>query len=82
MTFVTVYSTHSCPFCQKLKEWLDERKIEHEDIFVDDDQVQAEKMLELSDGHMGVPFSVVKFDDGREEKVVGFDKGKLEELLG
>jgi hypothetical protein len=37
--------------------------------------------MELS-GQLTVPFTLIETDDGRRESVVGFDKPRLDELLG
>ncbi len=71
----TVYSTPTCPFCHKLKEYLDENKIEYTDIDVAADDEKAQEMIKKS-GQMGVPVLDV---DG--EIVIGFDKKKVNELL-
>jgi glutaredoxin 3 len=73
---VTVYSTPTCPFCIQVKEFLTEKKVEFTDVDVSSDQEKAQEMIHKS-GQMGVP--VVEIG---EELVVGFDKAKLEELLG
>jgi hypothetical protein len=38
-------------------------------------------MLASSGGFLGVPFTVIQKDDGSRENVIGFDKGKLEQIL-
>ncbi|MBD3296418.1 MAG: NrdH-redoxin [Candidatus Omnitrophica bacterium] len=76
MKNVMVYSTPTCPYCKKAKQYLKENDIEFEDIDVSEDQEKAREMSEKS-GQMGVP--VVEVDG---EFVVGFDKGKLDSLLG
>ena len=81
MTDVLIYSTHSCPYCKMLKSWLEERGQIYEDKFVDDDKVAMEEMMKISDGHLGVPFSVVTKADGTSTKIIGFDKAKFEEAL-
>lgn len=81
MAKIIVYSTHSCPYCKMLKAWLDEKGQAYEDKFVDDDQVAMEEMMKISEGHLGVPFSVVSRDDGTQVKIIGFDRGKFEGVL-
>ncbi len=73
---VTVYSTPTCPFCIQVKEYLSENKVEFTDVDVSSDQEKAQEMIHKS-GQMGVP--VVEIG---EDLVIGFDKPKLEELLG
>ncbi|MBW3022754.1 glutaredoxin family protein [Candidatus Woesearchaeota archaeon] len=72
---VTVYSTPTCPYCHKAKDFLKENKIEFEDIDVSKDQNKAQEMIEKS-GQMGVP--VIEVGD---EIIVGFDKEKLKKAL-
>jgi len=76
MPKVKVYSTPTCPFCHMAKEFLKEKGIEFEDIDVSKDQKAAQEMIEKS-GQMGVP--VIEIDG---KIVVGFDKEKIEKLLG
>ena len=77
---ITVYSTQSCPYCVMLKRWLDAKKVEYTNIFVDEDGEAARKMIDLS-GQMGVPFSTIEFDDGRMAKILGFDVHQFEHAL-
>tara|TARA_Y100000310_G_scaffold343240_1_gene449939 strand:- start:2152 stop:2388 length:237 start_codon:yes stop_codon:yes gene_type:complete len=73
---VKVYSTPTCPWCHKTKDWLKEHSIDFEDINVAEDQKAAAEMVEKS-GQRGVP--VVDVDG---TIVVGFDVDKLKKLLG
>lgn len=77
---VKLYSTTTCPYCMMEKKWLDDENINHEVIYVDRDQNEAIKMVEKT-GQMGVPVTEIKFEDGREEFIIGFDKPKLEYFL-
>ena len=72
---VKVYSTLSCPWCHKAKEFLKEKGIKFEDINVGANQEAANEMVEKS-GQMGVPVIDV---DGKI--IVGFDKEELEKTL-
>ncbi len=81
MAKITIYSTHTCPYCKMLKAWLEEKGQGYETKYVDDDQVVMEEMMKISEGHLGVPFSVVTKDDGTQVKIIGFDKPKFEEAL-
>jgi len=72
---VKVYSTPSCPWCHKVKEFLKENNIEFEDINVAENQDAAREMIEKS-GQQGVP--VIDVDGNM---VVGFNEPKLRELL-
>lgn len=76
MTKVTVYSTPTCPHCHHAKDFLKDNNIPFEDIDVSKDRDKAREMIEKS-GQMGVP--VIDIDG---KIVVGFDQGKVQEILG
>lgn len=65
-----------------LKKYLDEKSIKYEEKLVDQDDGAKEEMMKDSGGFLGVPFSVITKDDGAKETVVGFDKNKINEILG
>lgn len=78
---VTVYSTTTCPYCKMLKDYLGSKSIAFSEKMVDTDEAAREEMMAVSGGFLGVPFTVV-MKDGSKETVIGFDKGKLDTLLG
>lgn len=80
MTF-TIYSTTSCPYCKMLKDFLTTKNISYVEKLVDQDEAAKTEMASLSGGFLGVPFSVISKDDGTKETVIGFDQGKLEQIL-
>jgi len=73
---VKVYSTPTCPYCIRAKQFLKENNISFEDVDVSLDSQAAEEMVEKS-GQMGVPVLDI---DG--EIIVGFDKERIKEALG
>ncbi len=77
---VTVYSTPTWHFCVMLKDYLDEHKIRYEHHDVSQDQARAKEMMDKS-GQMGVPVTIIK-NAKKEEILVGFDKNKIDQLLG
>lgn len=72
---VTVYSTPTCPFCVRAKEFLKDNNIEFEDIDVSENSEKAQEMMDKS-GQMGVPVLDVEGDI-----IVGFDKEKIKQAL-
>ncbi len=72
---VLVYSTKTCPWCHKAKEYLKEKGIKFEDVRVDEDRKQAELMVKKS-GQMGVP--VIDIDG---KIIIGFDRDAIDEAL-
>ncbi|MFH1868456.1 MAG: glutaredoxin family protein [Candidatus Omnitrophota bacterium] len=72
---VIVYSTPTCPYCVKAKQFLKEHKVDFEDIDVSLDQDKADEMIQKS-GQMGVPAL-----DIEGEMIVGFDQAKIKKAL-
>ncbi|MBX4205904.1 glutaredoxin family protein [Candidatus Microgenomates bacterium] len=79
---ITVYSTTTCPYCGRLKEYFKEKNLTYIEKLVDQDPNAQKEMEQISNGFMGVPFVSVTKDDNTTETVVGFDKGKLDQVLG
>ncbi|MFA5156732.1 MAG: glutaredoxin domain-containing protein [Candidatus Omnitrophota bacterium] len=73
---VKVYSTSTCPYCIRVKQFLKDNNIAFEDVDVASNEKEAELMVEKS-GQMGVPVLDI---DG--EIIVGFDKERIKEALG
>ena len=80
MTKITVYSTRTCPYCIKLKKWLDERSVKYTSYDIDQNPIAAANMARIAD-EMIVPFSVIELDDGTEQKIIGFDVEKFEKVI-
>ena len=77
---ITIYTTRTCPFCKMEKEYLDSKNIQYEEILVDERPEEAQKMIAMS-GQLGVPFTVIKKEDSQEEKILGFDKARIDQIL-
>ncbi len=73
---VRVYSTSSCPWCTRAKQFLKENNIDFQDIDVSANQQAADEMMQKT-GQMGVPVLDV---DG--QIIVGFDKERIKSALG
>lgn len=73
---VTIYSTPSCHFCHAAKDFFAANNVAFTDHNVGTDQEKRQEMVEMT-GQMGVP--VIRIDD---DVIVGFDQGKVKELLG
>jgi len=75
MPKVKVYSTPTCPYCDILEEFLQDKGVKFEVIDVSQDKTAQEYILEKT-GKMAVP--VMEID---EKIVVGFDRPKIVKLL-
>ncbi len=73
---VKIYSTPTCPYCIRTKQFLRDNNIVFEDIDVSVNQTAAEEIVRKS-GQMGVPVWDI---DG--EVIVGFDKERIKQALG
>jgi glutaredoxin-like YruB-family protein len=73
---VTVYSTPTCSWCTTLKTHLKKHGIRYTDIDVSKDQTAAAEMQRRS-GQLGVPQT-----DIGGTMIVGFDKSRINNLLG
>jgi glutaredoxin-like YruB-family protein len=72
---VVIYSTPTCPYCKRAKEYLNQKGIPFTEYDVAADRDKAREMIEKSK-QMGVP--VILVDD---EVIVGFNQAKLDSLL-
>ncbi len=72
---VVIYSTPTCPYCKRAKDYLTQKGISYTDINVAADRERAKEMIQKS-GQMGVPVIMVE-----GEIVVGFNQAKLDDLL-
>ena len=73
---VKVYSPPSCPWCERVKEFLKENKVEFEDINVAADHEAAREMIQKS-GQTGVPVTEIG-----HQIIIGFEPGRIKKALG
>lgn len=72
---VVVYSTPTCPYCKRAKDYLSQKGIPYTDINVAVDREAAKEMIQKS-GQMGVPVITIN-----GEVVTGFNQALLDKLL-
>jgi glutaredoxin 3 len=75
MAKTIVYSTQTCPWCHRAKDFLKKHNIEFEDKDVAEDPAARNELLQKS-GRMGVPVLDI---DGTI--IVGFDQQAIEKAL-
>ncbi len=76
MKEVTIFSTPSCHFCHMAKDYFDEKGVKYTDYNVAENMEKRAEMVEMT-GQLGVPVILIGTD-----AIVGFDKTKVNELLG
>ncbi|MGB2814473.1 MAG: Uxx-star family glutaredoxin-like (seleno)protein [Dehalococcoidales bacterium] len=72
---VIVYSTPTCPYCKRVKDYLTQKGVAFSDYNVAEDREKAKEMIDKSK-QMGVPVIVIG-----DDVVVGFNQAKLDSLL-
>ncbi|KMT21099.1 glutaredoxin domain-containing protein [Clostridium cylindrosporum] len=72
---IKVYSTPTCPWCTKVKSYLQSKNVEFIDINVAKDVKERNEMMSLS-GQTGVP--VINIDG---KIIVGFNKDEIDSTL-
>jgi glutaredoxin 3 len=73
---VELYSTPTCPWCKRAKEYLSEKGVKFTDYNVAEDSSKLQEMVSLT-GQRGVP--VIRIDN---EIIVGFNPASIDKALG
>jgi glutaredoxin 3 len=76
MKNVAIYTTPTCTYCKKTKEFFKNNNVDFTEHDVTTDVAKRDEMIKRS-GQMGVP--VIDIDG---TLVLGYDETKLKELLG
>lgn len=74
---VKVYTVEGCPYCDKVKRYLQSKSVEFETFDIEKDAAAREACKKLTGIDWAVPVTTI---DG-ENYVIDFDKQKLDELL-
>jgi len=72
---ITVYSTKTCPWCTKVKEYLEGKNIDFEVVDVSTDREAAMEMVKKT-GQMGVPVTKIG-----EKFIVGYNPEAIDEEI-
>ena len=75
MAAVKIYTTPTCPWCKKAKEWMKGKKIKYTEYNVAKDEKARKRIIEKS-GQMGVPVLEIG-----AEVIVGYDPKAIEKAL-
>ncbi len=77
---VKVYSLSTCPWCKKVKKYLDDKNVEYEFVDVDlaqgEDQKKALEEVEKLTGKKSFPVTVIN-----DEVIHGYKEDKIDEAL-
>ena len=72
---VKIYSTSTCPWCMKTKEFFKANNVKYEEVNVGTDEKARNEMFEKS-GQFGVPVT-----DVNGTIIIGYDKEALKKAL-
>lgn len=75
MNDITVYVTSTCPYCDMMKNYLNENNLTFKEVNVQNDPIAAERLVNET-GQMGVPQTKIN-----GEWVLGFDPMRVSELV-
>jgi len=78
---VTIYGTSWCGACRAARQYLTERKIPFADKDVENDPAAARELADKAN-KLGVPTDRVPVIDVRGRLLLGFDRARIEALLG
>lgn len=73
---IIVFSTPTCSWCKKIKDYLKQNGFVYRDVDVSKDEKAMRDMVKKT-GQQGVPQLWIN-----NQAVVGFDKAKINKLLG
>jgi len=75
MNQITVYTTSTCPFCDQMKNFLNEKELPFQEVNVQQDPIAANRLVKTT-GQMGVPQTEIN-----GQWVLGFDPDKVMQLV-
>ena len=81
MAKIKIFTTTTCPYCHMLMDYLKSKKIDFEEVNLDQHPEEIRTSLDTC-GQMGVPCSHITKDDGEEVSILGFNKQHIDEALG
>lgn len=75
MSEVVIYTSPTCPWCSKLKDYLDEKGVGYREVDVSEDYNAAMKMVDLT-GQRSVPVLMKG-----EQYVIGYNPEQIDRIL-
>ena len=82
MKKVVIYSTRICPYCMRAKNFFEKKNISFDEIRIDQDPAQMQKMMEMSKRQSVPQIFIGDYHVGGFDDLIEHDMdGKLEGLL-
>jgi len=74
---IIVYSTTTCPYCYKVKDFLTKNGVKFTEKKVDMDEAALKEMMDKTNGHMSVPvLDILGYDEEKIKKALGLSPKK------
>ncbi len=73
---IVVFTTPTCPWCQRVKQYLKAKGFQYREVDVTRNQAAARDLVRMT-GQMGVPVTMIG-----ARTIVGFDRAQIDRLLG
>jgi len=80
MKKIIIYTAPWCPWCRKMKEFLNKLNLEYEERDVDQNPEWQMELVQKT-GQMGIPVTVVIDENDKEHLIIGYDPASLVELI-
>jgi glutaredoxin 3 len=74
---ITIFTTNTCTYCTMVKRYLDMKGQKYEVVNLDEHPERNEEALEVSNGALTVPITVVTKEDDSQAVVVGYNLAQL-----
>ncbi len=78
---ITIYSTSICASCKSLGDWLHKNGFQYTKKITDTDQEVMAEFMSVNDGMIGVPFTVITNDAGKQIKISGYNQRAFKSAL-
>ena len=75
MVDIKIYTTPTCPYCLKAKDYFKKKGVQYKECNVAQDKEAREEMIRIIGGR-SVPVIVAG-----EEVMIGFDQARIEKIL-
>jgi glutaredoxin-related protein len=76
-----MYSSTTCTTCIGLGKWLNQNGFQYTKKMIDSSPEIMEQFLAVSDGYIGVPFTIITTEDGQTAKIPGYDRKAFKRVL-
>ncbi|GBD34887.1 hypothetical protein HRbin35_00642 [bacterium HR35] len=80
MKKIIIYSASWCPWCRKMKEFLNKLNLEYEERDVDQNLEWRNELFQKT-GQMGIPVTIVIDNNDKEHLIIGYDPASLMEII-